>query len=36
MSIGGRALDEVGGEMLTELNQTPNAYALERQLDCGR
>ena len=27
LSIGGRALDEVGGEMLTELNQTPNAYA---------
>ena len=24
-STGGRALDEVGGERLTELNQTPNA-----------
>ena len=27
-SIGGRALNEVGGKQLTELNQTPNADTL--------
>ena len=28
-SCGGRALDGLGGEKLTKLNQTPNAVALE-------
>ena len=28
-SIGGRALNEVGGKMLTELNQTPNTDTLK-------
>ena len=28
ISIGGRALDVLGGEKLTELNQTANANAL--------
>jgi len=27
MSHGGRALDELGGEKLTKLNQTTNAMA---------
>ena len=30
MSAGGRALDELGGLPLTELNQTPNASTPER------
>ena len=29
MSSGGRALNELGGLKLTELNQTPNAAAPE-------
>ncbi len=35
-SIGGRALDEVGGQTPTELNQTPNADTSAEQSDYGR
>jgi hypothetical protein len=35
-STGGRALDEVGGQTPTELNQTPNTGSHAWQSDYGR
>ena len=36
LNTGGRALIEVGGKMLTELNQTPNTGSHAWQSDYGR